>query len=94
MVSIKVELIGTLQKKQKRRLNITIDGPATVMTLAKRLGIIASSNLASTVGKELKNTNPSILVLVNGVEVSALEGFNTVLEDGASVTFVPVSHGG
>ena len=84
MVSVKVELIGTLQRKQdKKKSVVTIAEPATVMALAQSLGIISSSN-----------SGPSILILVNGKEISVLDGLNTVLEDGASVTFIPVSHGG
>jgi molybdopterin synthase sulfur carrier subunit len=36
----------------------------------------------------------SMLVLVNGKEISVLQGLETVIKDGDDVVFVPVLHGG
>jgi molybdopterin converting factor small subunit len=35
-----------------------------------------------------------MLVLVNGREISVLDGFETTLNDNDEVVFVPVMHGG
>jgi molybdopterin converting factor small subunit len=43
---------------------------------------------------ELKNPMPNSLILVNGKEISVLDGLETALKDGDEVTFVPVVHGG
>jgi molybdopterin synthase sulfur carrier subunit len=43
---------------------------------------------------ELEDPRPNTLILVNGKEVSVLNGLDTVLEDGDEVVFVPVVHGG
>jgi molybdopterin converting factor small subunit len=91
MVAINVELVGTLRKKEKKRSVVTIDEPATVLALAQKLGIISPSSSAG--GKEV-NSNPGLLILVDGKEISILRGLSTILQDGVSVTFVPVSHGG
>ena len=34
------------------------------------------------------------LVMLNGVEIDNLEGLATILNEGAEVVFVPVTHGG
>jgi molybdopterin converting factor small subunit len=34
------------------------------------------------------------LVMLNGVEIGNLEGLATILNEGAEVVFVPVTHGG
>lgn len=95
MISVKVELVGTLQRRlDKKRVSITLDEPTTILTLAQRLGIITPSNSISPMDREAINSSPSVLILVNGKEISVLNGLNTILEDGASVTFLPVSHGG
>jgi molybdopterin synthase sulfur carrier subunit len=43
---------------------------------------------------ELEDPRPNTLILVNGKEISVLNGLDTVLKDGDEVVFVPVVHGG
>jgi molybdopterin synthase sulfur carrier subunit len=43
---------------------------------------------------ELKDPRPSTLILVNGREISVLNGLDTVLKDGDEVVFLPVLHTG
>ena len=95
MISVKVELVGTLQKKlDMRKLNVILDRPATIMALIQRLGLNSLSKSSSVIDGEAVNPRSSILILVDGREISALDGLNTILDDGVSVTFIPVSHGG
>jgi molybdopterin converting factor small subunit len=43
---------------------------------------------------ELDDPRPNALILVNGKEISVLNGLETLLEDGDEVVFVPVLHMG
>ena len=43
---------------------------------------------------ELEDPRPNTLILVNGKEISVLNGLDTMLEDEDEVVFVPVVHGG
>jgi len=43
---------------------------------------------------ELESPKPNTLILVNGKEISVLNGLDTILENGDEVVFVPVVHGG
>lgn len=43
---------------------------------------------------ELEDPRPNALILVNGKEISVLNGLDTVLVDGDEVVLVPVIHGG
>ena len=43
---------------------------------------------------ELDDPKPNTLIIVNGREISVLNGLETLLKDGDEVVFVPVSHGG
>ena len=43
---------------------------------------------------ELDDPRPSALILVNGREISVMNGLETALEDGDEVVLVPVAHGG
>ena len=42
----------------------------------------------------LREPLPNALILVNGKEVSVLDGVGTVVGEGDEVVFVPVTHGG
>lgn len=43
---------------------------------------------------ELGDPRPNAIILVNGKEISVLNGLDTVLADGDEVVLVPVIHGG
>ena len=43
---------------------------------------------------ELNDSRSNSLILVNGREISVLNGYETKLNDGDEVVFVPVVHGG
>jgi molybdopterin converting factor small subunit len=44
--------------------------------------------------KELNDAQSNSLILVNGKEISILNGYETLLCDGDEMVFVPVVHGG
>jgi MoaD family protein len=44
--------------------------------------------------QELNNAKSNSLILVNGKEISVLEGYETKLNDRDEIIFVPVVHGG
>lgn len=43
---------------------------------------------------ETRHLNSNMLILVNGKEISALEGLNTHLKDEDEIVFIPIVHGG
>ena len=44
--------------------------------------------------QELNDSRSNSLILVNGREISVLDGLETKLSDGDEIVFVPVVHGG
>ena len=48
----------------------------------------------SLIDTQLEDQRPNALILVNGREISVLDGLETRLMDGDEVVFVPVVHGG
>jgi sulfur-carrier protein len=44
--------------------------------------------------RELNDSRSNSLILVNGREISVLKGYETKLNDGDEIVFVPVVHGG
>jgi molybdopterin synthase sulfur carrier subunit len=48
----------------------------------------------SLIDQQLEDPRPNALILVNGREISVLDGLETKLKDGDEIVFVPVVHGG
>ena len=48
----------------------------------------------SLIDQQLEDPRPNALILVNGREISVLNGLETQLKDGDEIFFVPVVHGG
>jgi len=44
--------------------------------------------------QQLGDASSNALVLVNGREISVLDGLETILHDGDEIVFIPVVHGG
>ncbi len=63
---------------------------AVVNELAKDIPEIERS----LIDRELEDPRPNALILVNGKEISVLDGLATNLRDGDEIVFVPVVHGG
>ena len=42
----------------------------------------------------LDNPTPNALILINGKEMSVLEGLGTLLKNGDTIIIIPISHGG
>jgi molybdopterin synthase sulfur carrier subunit len=48
----------------------------------------------SLIDPQLEDPRPNALILVNGREISVLNGLETKLKDGDEIVLVPVVHGG
>jgi molybdopterin synthase sulfur carrier subunit len=48
----------------------------------------------SLIDQQLEDPKPNVLILVNGKEISVLNGLETNLQNGDEVVLVPVVHGG
>ena len=95
MASIWVEFIGILRGETGRwKSKVMIDEPVTVWTLVQRLVKDFELEANILMDRESGSLGQKVLVLVNGREISVLEGPETRLGDGDLVTIIPVSHGG
>jgi molybdopterin synthase sulfur carrier subunit len=46
------------------------------------------------IDQELEDPRPNALILVNGREISVLNGLETIVKDGDELLFIPIIHGG
>jgi MoaD family protein len=96
-ISVKVRLIGIFRVLSgKSRFPVELEEePAIVKKVIQKLVETFSPEFKETlVDPELKDPRPNALILVNGKDISVLEGLETEVKKGDEIVIVPVSHGG
>lgn len=95
MASVIVKLLGLFRKTYgKDKVSFKITESISISDLI-RLMTTSSPNFAKVIiDPELEDPRPNALILVNGKEISALNGLQTLLNDGDEVVLIPVTHGG
>lgn len=96
VVNVEVEFLGVFRKFSERtHVLVKLEKPATVRKAVQKLIEAFSSELKrALVDPELEDPRPNALILVNGKEISVLQGLDTEVKDGDEIVLVPVSHGG
>ena len=90
-----VKLIGPLRHiSGTNELALDFHHEATVreliLEITKELPVLTES----LIDQQLKDPRPNVLIIVNGKEISVLNGLETSLQDEDEVVLVPVVHGG
>ncbi|MEM1537842.1 MAG: MoaD family protein [Candidatus Nezhaarchaeales archaeon] len=93
---MKVKYLATLKPLAKKPEDeIVVTGGGTLLDLLKEIKRKDSKVLIKRLlDPSSCNPQPDILILINGFEISALNGLNTKLKDGDTVVFLPSVHGG
>lgn len=95
-MNVKVKLLGVFRGLSGRsRLSIEVDEPTVMRKLVEKLAVSFSPEFKRVlVDPELDDPRPNTLILVNGREISVLDGLATEICHGDEVVLIPVSHGG
>jgi len=96
-LKVKVLLLGTFKEASGREeLELMIPGEkADVATAIEELLKTMGEKLERELIDPLSGTPlPTALILLNGVEINNLEGLETEIIDGDTLTLLPVVHGG
>ena len=93
-MAITVKFIGALRRESGGNTQIVHCAQCTVKDLIEKVSGSSPELKRNLVGGEGGNVRPNSLVLVNGREISVLNGLGTVLQDDDEVVFIPVVHGG
>jgi sulfur-carrier protein len=90
-----IKFIGAIRQiSGKSQLNINFQDGNTLKDLVNKLNK-DMPGLQKIFGEQQPgNSSSNSLVLVNGREISVLNGLETKLNDGDEVVFIPVVHGG
>ncbi|MDH5419390.1 MAG: MoaD/ThiS family protein [Candidatus Bathyarchaeota archaeon] len=96
VINVEVKFLGIFRQFSGRnRVLVKLEKPATVRkTIEKLIEAFSSEFKLTLVDPELEDARPNALILVNGKEISVLQGLETEVEDGDEIVLVPVSHGG
>jgi molybdopterin synthase sulfur carrier subunit len=94
-LAVKIKLVGALRHiSGKKELSVDYAEGFTVKDVVSALGNEIPSLKNTFCDSELNDARSNSLVLLNGREISVLEGYETKVSDGDEVVFVPVVHGG
>jgi MoaD family protein len=92
---ITVKLIGALRHLSgKTQLTVNYQEGSSLKKLIKQMSKEMPSLKRTFSDNELNNSRSNSLILINGREISVLNGYETKLNNGDEVVFVPVVHGG
>ena len=94
-MAVTVKFIGALRHAagtEKLALNCKHD--TSLMDLMNEITMELPVLRRNLLDEQLEEPKPNALILVNGKEISVLNGLETRVNDGDEVVFVPVVHGG
>jgi molybdopterin synthase sulfur carrier subunit len=94
-MAITLKFIGALRHVSgNEKIALDCKAGASLMDLVNAVTKEKPALRRSLLDEQLEEPKPNALILVNGKEISVLNGLETKLKDGDEVVFVPVVHGG
>lgn len=92
---LNIKFIGALRHiSGKTQLTVNYQESISLKTLLSKLSQEFPSLEKTFTDQQLNDSRSNALILVNGREISVLNGLETKLNDGDEIVFVPVVHGG
>lgn len=94
-ISVAVRFVGSLRTLAgKTKMTLKFEKNASIREVANRIIEKFPEIGKAIIDPELGDPRPNTLIVVNGKEISVLNGLETLLRNGDEVVFIPVSHGG
>lgn len=94
-MTVNVKFVGSFRGfSSKNKLSLRLEKAVTFREVVKKVVEEVPKLEQALIDPEFKSPKTNMLVLVNGKEISVLNGLETVIRDGDEVVFVPVVHGG
>ncbi|MEM2936963.1 MAG: MoaD/ThiS family protein [Candidatus Bathyarchaeia archaeon] len=92
---VTVKFLGSLRNiSGKSKITLKFETPVPLREAVKKIIEELPALRRALIDQELGDPRPNSLIIVNGREISILDGLETMLKDGDEVVFVPVLHGG
>ena len=94
-MAVTLKFLGALRHASgKEKVTLDCEEGASLMDLVDAVTKKSPDLRHNLLDEHLEQPKPNALILVNGKEISVLNGLGTKLKDGDEVVFVPVVHGG
>ena len=95
-VTVEVRFMGIFQHLSgKKGFKLKLEKPASVRKVVIKLAETFSPEFKrALVDSQLDDLRPNALILVEGKEISVLQGLETEVKDGEEIVFLPMVHGG
>jgi adenylyltransferase/sulfurtransferase len=93
-LAITVKFVGALRHASGRDMSFVDSEGCSVKELICTLTRRRPELRRNLINEELGDQRPNALIIVNGREISVINGLSTALKDGDEVILVPVVHGG
>lgn len=94
-MNIRVRFFGVLKRAYgKNEILIDLSESLKLKDLIYKIAEGSPSLKHMLLDPELTDPRPNTIILVNGVEIGALNGLETEIKDGDEVVLIPVVHGG
>ena len=94
-MSITVRFIGSLRASASRsRFTLELEKTISLREVITRIVEEQPKLKRVLIDPELDDPRTNALILVNGKEISVLQGLNTKIKDGDELVLIPVVHGG
>lgn len=93
---IRLRFLSTMKELVEKNDNsLEVDAQATVEDLLKLVLARYNNSMTSLLFEEdKKSVRNDILILINDVDISVLDGLKTSLSEGDEVALIPIAHGG
>ncbi|MDI6690413.1 MAG: MoaD/ThiS family protein [Candidatus Bathyarchaeota archaeon] len=92
---VTVNFIGAFRTISSRdKITIRIKDTTSIKKVVKKIVEEVPGLKRALIDPELEDPRPNALILVNGKEISVLNGLETLVKDGDEIVLVPVIHGG
>jgi len=94
-MTVQLKFLGALRHASgKDQVSLECQEGMSVFDLIKNASRRKPALRKYLLDEQLDTPKPNSLVLVNGREISILDGLATKVKDGDEIVFVPVVHGG
>lgn len=90
-----IKFIGALRHlSRKTQLTLNFQEGISIKQLVDNINQELPELKRTFSDQELNDSRSNSLILVNGREISVIDGLETKLNDGDEIVFIPVVHGG
>ncbi len=94
-MNVKAKFVGSLRSLSSEEIvTIELEAPLSLKQVLTKIANERPGLNEAFVFSPPEKLRTSMLILVNGKEISVLGGLETTISDGDELVFVPVLHGG